>query len=55
MKLPDKHEIFAKGEHLFHGSYLAVEAVVGHGPLQFLAAGVLICIVADVLLHWIGD
>lgn len=55
VKVPDKHKVVAKGEHLFHSSYLAVEAVIGHGPLSWLAAGALVFILAEVLLHWFGD
>lgn len=55
IKVPDKHKVVAKGEHLFHSSYLAVEAMFGHGPLAWLAAGALLCVCADVLLHWFGD
>ena len=49
MKLPPKHVLASKGEHAFHSSYLAVESVVGHGLLQWLALAMLICIVAHVL------
>jgi hypothetical protein len=40
-----------KGEHTFHSSYLAAEAVLGHGILAWLALGGLICVILAAFIH----
>lgn len=51
-KVIDHHTVINKGDHFFHSSYLAVEALIGHGPLAWLATGALLFVVADLVVHW---
>lgn len=46
-----KETLVHKGEHFFHSSYLAAESLLGHGPLQWLAAGALLMVLVGIVLH----
>jgi hypothetical protein len=56
MKLPPEkvHVIADKGEHAFHASYLSVEAFHGSAPLSYIAALILLCIVAHALADYLA-
>lgn len=51
LRIPSKHAIVHYGEHVFHSSYLAVETIIGHAPLTYLAGGMLLCILLHALIE----